>query len=107
MFLQTLSGAIFLTLGDVIFDAGLKSTIPKYAPDVDAAKIIAAGATGIRSVVSGSDLAKVLVAYAKSVTYVFYMTAAMSAVMAVCACGMGWVDVRQKKSKPAQTPEEA
>lgn len=105
MFLQTLSGAIFLTLGDVIFDAGLKSTIPKDAPHVDAATVIAAGATGFRSFVSSSDLPGVLVAYTKSITYVFYMTASMSVVMACFACGMGWVDVRQKKPKP--DPEAA
>ncbi|KAJ5246133.1 hypothetical protein N7468_001116 [Penicillium chermesinum] len=104
MFLQTLSGAIFLTLGDVIFDAGLKSTIPKDAPNVDPAVVIGAGATGIRSVVSGKDLAGVLVAYSKSVGYVFYMTAAMSVVMALCSLGMGWVDIRPK---PKPAPEQA
>lgn len=77
MFIQTLSGAVFLTFADVIFSTGLKSLIPKYAPGVSAQAVIAAGATGIRDVVSIQDLPGVLKAYAKSVDHVFYLVAAM------------------------------
>lgn len=97
MFTQTLSGAVFLTLANVIFDAGLRSLLPKDAPNADAAAIIAAGATGFRSVVSSEDLPGVLTAYAKSVDYVFYLTAGMGVIMFIFAFGMGWKDVRKKK----------
>ncbi|KAJ5636568.1 uncharacterized protein N7484_009881 [Penicillium longicatenatum] len=100
MFTQTLSGAVFLTLANVIFDAGLKSLLPKDAPNADAAAIIAAGATGFRSAVSSEDLPGVLTAYAKSIDYVFYATAGLGVVMFLIAFGMGWKDVRKKKTSP-------
>ncbi|KAJ5157256.1 major facilitator superfamily domain-containing protein [Penicillium canariense] len=97
MFAQTLSGAIFLTFADVIFSTGLKSTIPKDAPNVNPQVVIAAGATGIRDVVSNQDLPGVLKAYAKSVDHGFYMSAALGVCCLIFAFGMGWEDVRKKK----------
>ena len=100
MFIQTLAGAVFLTLADVIFDTGLKSLIPKDAPNVNPETIISAGATGIRDVVSSQDLPGVLQAYATSIDYVFYMTAGLGVVIVIFAFGMGWKDVRKKKPSP-------
>lgn len=98
MFIQTLSGAVFLTFADVIFSTGLKALIPKDAPNVNPGVVIAAGATGIRDAVSSANLPGVLKAYAKSVDRVFYMSAALGVVCMVFAFGMGWKDVRKKKS---------
>ncbi|KAJ5085830.1 hypothetical protein N7532_010601 [Penicillium argentinense] len=100
MFIQTLSGAVFLTFADVIFSTGLKSLIPEHAPNANAAAVVAAGATGIRDVVSAEDLPGVLTAYSKSVDHVFYMAAALGAVCVFFAFGMGWKDVRKKKPSP-------
>jgi hypothetical protein len=97
MFIQTLSGAVFLTFADVLFSTGLKSLIPKDAPGVNPEVIISAGATGIRDVVSSENLPGVLKAYADSVDRVFYMSAGLGVVCMVFAFGMGWKDVRKKK----------
>ncbi|KAJ5911555.1 uncharacterized protein N7473_000858 [Penicillium subrubescens] len=102
MFTQTLSGAVFLTFSDVIFSTGLKTLIPKYEPDVSAQVVIAAGATGIRDVVSDQNLPGVLKAYAKSVDHVFYLVAAMGVVAFVFSFGMGWKDIRKKKPTTEQ-----
>lgn len=98
MFMQTLSGAMFLTFADVIFSNGLKTLIPRNAPNVNPQTVIAAGATGIRDVVSAEDLPGVLIAYAKSVDHVFYMSAALGVVCVGFAFGMGWKDIRKKKT---------
>ncbi|CAI7653381.1 unnamed protein product [Penicillium pancosmium] len=97
MFTQTLSGAVFLTFADVIFSSGLKTLIPRDAPNADLVAIIAAGATGMRDVVSADDLPGVLKAYAGSVDRVFYMAAALSVVCVAFSFGMGWKDIRKKK----------
>ncbi|KAJ5678219.1 uncharacterized protein N7477_003852 [Penicillium maclennaniae] len=97
MFTQTLSGAVFLTFADVIFSTGLKTLIPIDAPNMSPEIVIAAGATGIRAVVSSDNLPGVLKAYAKSVDHVFYMSASLGIVGMVFALGMGWKDVRKKK----------
>lgn len=97
VFIQTLSGAVFLTFADVIFSTGLKALIPKDAPNANAAAIIAAGATGMRDVVSPEDLPGVLKAYAGSVDRVFYMAAALGVICVIFSFGTGWKDIRKKK----------
>jgi hypothetical protein len=98
MFAQTLSGAVWLTIADLIFSSGLKTLVPKYAPGSDPQTIINSGATGIRNVVSGQDLIAVLKAYYQSVDHVFYMTAALGACCILFVPGMGWKDIRKKAS---------
>ncbi|KAF3394017.1 Efflux pump mlcE [Penicillium rolfsii] len=102
MFIQTLSGAVFVTFADVIFSTGLRTLIPKYEPDVNAQVVIAAGATGIRDVVSEQQLPGILKAYAKSVDHVFYLVAAMGVVAFLFSFGMGWKDIRKKKPATEQ-----
>ena len=96
-FSQTLGGALFLSFSDTIFTNSLKSLIRSYAPAVDPESVIAAGATGYRNIISRDDLANVLVAYAKSVDRVFYLTASAGVMCFVFAWGMGWKDIRKKK----------
>ena len=97
IFSQTFGGALFLSLSDTIFTNSLRSTIPKYASAVDPETVIAAGATGFRNIILGKDLADVLVAYAKSVDRVFYLTAGAGVGCFTFAWGMGWKDIRKKK----------
>lgn len=96
IFSQSFAGALFLSFSSTIFTNSLKTLIPKYAPSVDAQTIINAGATGFRKVITGTDLAGVLIAYAKSVDPVFYLTAGMAVGCFVFAWGMGWKDMRKK-----------
>ena len=97
MFSQTLFGALFLSFSDTIFTNSLTSLIPKYAPTVNPETVINAGANGFWKVISDTDLANVLVAYAKSVDRVFYLTAAAGVTCFVFTWGMGWKDIRKKK----------
>ncbi|KAJ5894129.1 hypothetical protein N7495_005820 [Penicillium taxi] len=97
-FMQTLSGAVFLTFADVIFSTGLKSEIPKNAPSADVEAIIAAGATNFRTIVSSEDLPGVLEGYAKSIDHVFYLAAALGVVCTAFGFGMGWKDIRKKNT---------
>ncbi|KAJ5625559.1 hypothetical protein N7510_001868 [Penicillium lagena] len=97
IFAQTLSGAVFLTFANVIFDNGLRTLVPQYAPSVDPEALIAAGASGIRNVVAGNNLAGVLRAYCNSIDHVFYMAAALGVGIFASSWGMGWKDVRKKK----------
>ncbi|KAJ5152477.1 hypothetical protein N7492_009757 [Penicillium capsulatum] len=97
VFSQTLAGATIITIANVIFDSGLKSLLPQNAPNVNKEAVIAAGATGFRSVVAKADIPGVIQAYAKSCDYVFYVVTGMGVLMFLAAWGTGWVDIRQKK----------
>lgn len=102
-FSQSIGIAIFVVVGNTIFDDLLRSGLPKYAPGANAAAIIAAGATGFRSFTTPAELPGVLTAYAKAVTAPLYLAAAAAALAFFSAWGMGWVDIRKKKKTPPNT----
>ena len=97
MFSSTFGGALFLSFSDTIFTNSLVTLIAKYAPAVNPQAVVNAGATGFRSVVSGNDLANVLIAYAMSVDRVFYLPAGAAVGCFVFAWGIGWKDIRMKQ----------
>lgn len=100
MFSSTLGGALFLSFSQTILTNSLRSLVPQFAPNVDAESIIAAGATGVRAVVSAADLQGVLVAYSKSIDRVFYLCAGASGGVFIASFGMGWKDIRPKIDPP-------
>lgn len=95
IFSQNFGGAVFLTFAETIFTNSLSKLIPQYAPDVNSGAVIAAGATGWRSLVSKDQIEGVLNAYAGSIGRVFYLAIGTSVGAMMFACGMGWVDIRQ------------
>jgi len=97
IFSQSFGAAVFLSLAETIFSNSFKTLISDYAPSVNGQSVIDAGATGFRKIVSGADLAGVLIAYAKSIDRVFYLAAGMGVGCFVFAWGMGWKDLRKKK----------
>lgn len=99
MFSQTFAGALFLSFSDTIFTNSLKTLIPEYAPSVDPQTIINAGATGFRSALSAAELANVLIAYAKSLDHVFYLTVGMAGGCFLFSWAMGLKNI--KKTNPS------
>ena len=97
-FSQSFGAALFLSFAETIFGNSFATLIPQYAPSVNSQSVIDAGATAFRDVVSASDLAGVLTAYAISIDRVFYMAAALGAGCFAFAWGMGWQDMRKKKA---------
>ncbi|KAK3360512.1 putative MFS multidrug transporter [Lasiosphaeria hispida] len=100
IFTNTFGGAIFLTVAQTIFTNSLRSHIEQYVPTIDIEQVLAAGASGIREVVSEADLPGVLRAYSDSVDHVFYLLVAASVCGFVAGWGMGWNDLRKKKLAP-------
>ncbi|OGM51075.1 MFS multidrug transporter [Aspergillus bombycis] len=94
---QTLGGAVFLAVGQVIFAQTLRVKLPEYAPAVDPETVIAAGATGFRDVVSVRELPGVLKAYGKSVDQVFYLGVGLSVAQFIFAWGVGFKNVKKDK----------
>jgi len=97
MFSQSFVGALFLSFSDTIFTNSLKTLVPKYAPSVDPQTVINAGATGFRTVVDGVQLKGVLVAYAKSLDRVFYLTVGAAVGSFLFGWFMGFKDITKKE----------
>ena len=96
LFSQNFVGALFLSFSDTIFTNSLSTLIPEYTPSINPQTVINAGATGFRTVINGEQLANVLVAYAKSVDRVFYLTAGAAVVCFTFSWFLGWKDIRKK-----------
>lgn len=97
MFSGMLFGALFLSASATIFTNSLQTLLPRYAPDADVERIIAAGATGFRNFVPAGQLRGIAIAYARSVSGVFYLCAALGVAVALFSFGLGWTDIRPKK----------
>ncbi|PLB54151.1 MFS general substrate transporter [Aspergillus steynii IBT 23096] len=106
-FAQTFGGAIFLALAEVIFAEGLRDKIPQFAPTASVEKVIAAGATGFRAIVSSEQLGGVLMAYAKSIGEIFYMAVGLGVVALGVSFGIGWKDIRKNGEGKGKGDEES
>lgn len=68
---NSLSGAYFVTAAQSLFSNRLLQTLASTAPSIDAAKVLATGATEIKHVFSGADLDAILRAYMVGIKDVF------------------------------------
>ncbi|RYP41575.1 hypothetical protein DL767_000917 [Monosporascus sp. MG133] len=95
IFSQNMVSAICLAIASSLFTNSLQTLIPQYAPSVDPAAVIDAGATGIRRVVqAGPVLDQVLAAYSRAIGNTFYIATASLAAGLFFVWGMGWRDIR-------------
>ncbi|KAK8087704.1 MFS transporter, partial [Apiospora hydei] len=96
VFTQSLFPAIVLPLCNVVLVSSLKAQLPIYAPGINVAAVIEAGATSFRKVVDAKDLGGVIAAYAQSVDRVFYLNTGMVVASGLFIWGIGWYDIRKK-----------
>ncbi|CAI7653011.1 unnamed protein product [Penicillium glandicola] len=99
IFWQNIGAATSLIAANAIFSNSLRSELQKRAADIGVTPdaIINAGVRSIRDLVSGSELAAVLAAYAKSIDKVMYLGIAVSIAVLVFSPGLGWKDIRKVK----------
>jgi hypothetical protein len=108
--------AIFLALGQTIFQDRLTSHLSGKVPSELIDRILDSGATNIRSFVNLSDLPTVLEGYSKSITQVFvslflhtrvfstnewkYLPAAAPVIGFLIALGLKWTSLKQQDTAP-------
>lgn len=99
VFSQNLSGAVFLSLAEVIFSNQLRHELVVQAPGVDISAVISAGASasGVRHAVPASFLPGVILAYSKSFDHVMYLATGAAVGAFLCATCMGWVRVKKEE----------
>ena len=76
---NSISGAYFVTAAQSIFANRLLQTLASIAPSVDAATVLATGASDIQTVFTGDDLAVVREAYMVGIKDVFAFSLAGAA----------------------------
>ncbi|KAL2164961.1 hypothetical protein VTH06DRAFT_257 [Thermothelomyces fergusii] len=91
--------AISISISQTIFRNSLPGLLAKSAPEVDARVVLEAGATNIRKLVTAEQLPRVLVAYNKALTQMFYLPAASSALACLVSTMLGWKRIEEKKDE--------
>lgn len=101
-----LLGSILLSASATILTNSVREVLVAQAPQVDVAAVLAAGATGFRSVVPADQIADVVAAYSTGIDRIFYLaTAAVAACFPFCF-GLGWTNIKKKESAKSAGNEE-
>ncbi|RJE23678.1 MFS toxin efflux pump [Aspergillus sclerotialis] len=96
VFLQTLGGALFVSIGENVFSNNLVQYLHQYAPDLNPAVILGAGATNIKNAVGPAKLPAVLLAYNNSITQTFIVCTAMACASIIGGLIVEWKSVKGK-----------
>jgi hypothetical protein len=94
VFVQTFGGAIAVSIAQNIFTNTLVKNVPA---GVDAKKVVYAGATHVREIVTGAQLQGVLVAYDKAVTSTFILPIAAGIIALIGSAFVEWKSVKGVK----------
>lgn len=97
IFLQTLGGALFVSVGQNIFSNKLVVGLKRYAPGIDPSIVLRTGATSIQQTIDKADLPGVTLAYNNALTQTFLVAAVMAALTIVGSLSIEWKSVKGKK----------
>ncbi|KAL4819756.1 major facilitator superfamily domain-containing protein [Aspergillus spinulosporus] len=99
MFFQTLGGALFIAVAQSLFQNGLIEGVVKYAPSVDPAAIVEAGATEMRHVLEQlgqlDQLENVILAFLDGLRDTYRLSLALFLAAFVVACFFEWRSVKE------------
>lgn len=96
VFMQTLGGALFVSIAQNVFTNKLVEYVLEYVPGLDPKIVLATGATSIQSTIPREMLSGVTLAYSDALTKTFLVSAALAAVTVI---GSGFVEWKSVKGK--------
>jgi hypothetical protein len=99
LFYQQLGGSMFLAIAQPVFLNKLLPVVQDIDSSITKDDIIRAGATGLKNLVTGGELAATLVAYAKSIDAVFVISLVTGLLSVLFALGVEWKSVKGEKVK--------
>ena len=98
MFSQTLGGAVFVSVGNNIFDTRFAHNLVTI-PGIDVGSVASTGATDLRNMVPASLLLQVLVAYNGALRVTFYLITALTCCTIIGSSAMEWKSVKKGQQK--------
>lgn len=96
-----------LAAAQALFVNLLKNALHTFAPHLDAASIIAAGATSFDSVVPPESRPAVLKAYNQAITHTFYLAVGLTGMALTTSLGLGTLKIGPKKEASTESPSKA
>jgi hypothetical protein len=111
LFFQTITGAIFISVAQVLFTNKLLQSVRENLPDVNPALVVITGATELRSVWSGSTLAAILRSYMAGLKDAYTLAIALGGVAVIIAVFTAVTDnrtlnMKEKIEQDAQAVQE-
>ncbi|KAK8104175.1 major facilitator superfamily transporter [Apiospora kogelbergensis] len=104
---QSLGGAVFISLGNNIFQARLRSIIAADSlSGIDVDAVVAAGATAFRHLVPSAELAQLILDYNKALQTVFLVAVPSAGLAWVACCCLEWNSVKGKKPSTTEASEK-
>lgn len=97
-FSQSLSGAMFISIAQSVFQNRLVTNITEHAPMINPDTVIRAGATNLSQRFSENILPSVLYAYNIAVTETFYVSVAAAAMSLLGAVLVEWKSMKRKQT---------
>lgn len=97
IFLQTLGGALFVSVGQNVFTNKLISGLQEYAAGLDPRIVLSIGATSIQSVTPPQYRDGVTIAYNDALVRAFIVATALAAASLLGSLAMEWKSVKGKK----------
>ena len=108
MFVQTLSGTIFLSVANNVFDQRLVRELKSRVPDVDPATVLAQGANHFQKAMAAKypgQVHEIVTAYNAALQNVFLLGLVLACLSVLGGTVMEWIDVRAKRSEEAVATE--
>ncbi|KXX73819.1 putative HC-toxin efflux carrier TOXA [Madurella mycetomatis] len=110
MFLQVMSGAIMVSVGQNLFLQRLASNLAESVPGVDLEVVLSAGnddlAQKMASVYTPAQVADILVAYNQSIVYVFFFAMILACLSIIGSVGMEWKNINKMRDNDAEHSSE-
>ncbi|KAJ7499726.1 DHA14-like major facilitator [Mycena latifolia] len=101
IFMQTLGGALFLSVAQNVFTNKLVSGLVSQVPGINPAIVLTAGATSLRDSVDPQYLPAVLSVYNQALVSGFYVSIAMACLSLIGALAIEWKSVKGKNIEMA------
>ncbi|KAF7361116.1 DHA14-like major facilitator [Mycena sanguinolenta] len=101
MFAQTLGSALFVSIGENVFENKLVSGLIRNVPDVSPEVVLSTGATSLKDAIPAQYLADVLLVYNDALVAAFYVAIAMAALSMVGSLAIEWRNIKGKKVEMA------
>lgn len=96
-FMQTLGGALFVSVGNNVFTNKLAEQLKAHVPSVNYEKIIVIGTTNLRKALPADVIPEVILSYNNALTTAFTVATALAAIAIFGAIFMEWKSVKGKK----------
>ncbi|TLD14706.1 hypothetical protein PspLS_11089 [Pyricularia sp. CBS 133598] len=99
VFVQSLGGAIFVSIAETIFVNRLVAYLQAVIPGFDPKSVFTAGATELRKAIPKDLLARIITGYSDALTRTLLMSACLAAASVVGSLAIEWKSVKRRDIK--------